>query len=741
MSPFRQSAGGSPHAARRAFLTRGGALVVSFTLLPAAKAQTAAPSALPGSLQESPLLDAWLRIDAQGRVTVFTGKAELGQGIRTALLQLAAEELRVAPARIVLVTADTARTPDEGYTAGSQSMQHSGAAIQHAAAQARELLLGLAATRLGAPRDMLSARDGVVRDASGGEAAYGDLVGADTLHVRAVPGARLVPAAQRQGVGRSLPRVDIPAKVAGGAAYVQDLRLPGMLHARVVRPPSPSAQLAGVDTHAVEALPGVVRVVRDGSFLAVIAEREFEAVTALHALERAARWDEHAALPGRDLYAWLTSQPSQERVDRRGHAQPSMHRATYRRPFQMHASIGPSCAVARLADGMYTVWTHSQGVYPLRAALAELLDVPLTAVRCIHAEGAGCYGHNGADDAAADAALLARALPGRPVRVQWMREHEHACEPYGSAMVVTLAADVDASGDVTAWRHDVWSGSHSTRPGPAGNLLAARALAHPFASPAPRPIPLPAGGADRNAIPGYRFPSQHVVLHFVPELPLRVSALRSLGAYANVFAVESFVDELARRAGVDPVAYRLRQLDDPRARDVVEAAARQFGWAGWQRRPGHGRGFAYARYKTLAAYFAVAMEVAVDRDSGQVRPLRVSAAIDSGDAVNPDGIRNQAEGGIVQSLSWSLLEAVAFDATRVQSRDFGSYPILRFTELPERIDVEVVNRPGAPFLGTGEAAQGPTAGALANALADATGVRVRELPFTGERVQAALREA
>jgi CO/xanthine dehydrogenase Mo-binding subunit len=627
-------------------------------------------------------------------------------------------------------------------------MQHSGSAIQGAAAQARDILVALAARRLDAAAATLRVDDGVIHAPGGASVRYGELVAGDTLHVRAQPGVPRVRVADRRWVGRAMRRVDIPAKVTGGAAYVQDLRLPGMVHARVVRPPSYTARLRAVDAAAVERLPGVLRVVHDGSFLAVIAEHEYQAVVAMRALARAVRWQEQPDLPAGDLYAWLTGLPAQDRLDREGSAQGAALlrdgatgrtvRATYRRPFQMHASIGPSCAVAQWQDAGLTVWTHSQGVYPLRGALAQLLDLPAERVRCIHAEGAGCYGHNGADDAAADAALLARALPGRPVRVQWMREDEHAWEPYGSAMVVRLAAALDEAGDVAAWQCDVWSGPHSTRPGPAGNLAAARTLARPVAAPVPQPIPLPAGGADRNAIPGYRFGSARVVLHFVASLPVRVSALRALGAYANVFATESFMDELAARSRIDPLAYRLRHLDDPRARAVVEAAARRFGWQTWQRQRDHGRGLAYARYKTLAAYCAVAVEVSVDRDSGQARVRRVAAAIDSGDAVNPDGIRNQTEGGIVQSLSWSLLEAVEFDATRVRSRDFGSYPILRFDALPDVVDVEVVNRPGMPFLGTGEAAQGPTAGALANAIADATGARLRELPFTAARVKAAL---
>jgi CO/xanthine dehydrogenase Mo-binding subunit len=394
--------------------------------------------------------------------------------------------------------------------------------------------------------------------------------------------------------------------------------------------------------------------------------------------------------------------------------------------------------VARFADGRYVVWTHSQGVYPLRNALAELLRTAPDKVRCIHVEGSGCYGHNGADDVAADAVLLARAVPGRAVRVQWMREDEHACEPYGPPMVVDLRATLDPAGAIVAWQHEVWSNTHSTRPGAAGDLLAGGELAAPFAPTPPKPIPQPEGGGDRNAIPLYALPNARVVHHFLPDMPLRVSALRSLGAYMNVFAIESFIDELARAAEVDPLEFRLRNLADQRAQQVLRTATERFGWTGWQRQVGRGRGLAFARYKNLGAYAAIAMEVEVHRDTGVVRIVRAVAASDSGEAVNPDGIANQIEGGIVQASSWTLAEQVSFDDVRVTSLDWGGYPILRFPQVPERIEVVVIDRPGQPFLGTGEAAQGPAAAAIANALADATGKRFRALPFTPDKVRAAV---
>ncbi|HEV2977054.1 MAG TPA: molybdopterin cofactor-binding domain-containing protein [Casimicrobiaceae bacterium] len=731
---------------RRGFLATGGALIVSFSLLPATplRAQQGADSPPPvGSLGHTPMLDAWIRVDADGGVSVFTGKVELGQGIKTALIQIAAEQIGIEPSRLELVTADTARTPDEGFTSGSHSMQDSGTAIMHAAAQVREILLARAALRLDLAPERLRAEGGMVVADDGRRVGFGALVTEELTRVHAQPHSKLKDPRTYTVMGHPLPRVDLPAKVSGGPAYVQDLRLPGMVHARIVRPPSYAAQLREVAIDGVQKLPGVIKVVRDGSYLAVVAEREYQAVVAMRALAAAATWDERPSLAAASpIDAFLRRAPSRTLIDldRHSSANPGLRTlaASYRRPYQLHGAIGPSCAVGWLKDGSLTVWTHSQGVYPLRKAIAEMLSMPVERVRCVHVEGAGCYGHNGADDAAADAALLARALPERPVRVQWMREQEHTWEPYGPAMLTEAKAALDAGGNIVAWEYDVWSNTHSTRPGTAGSLMPAWHLAQPFAPPEPQPIPLPEGGGDRNALPLYVLPNARVVHHFVPAMPVRVSALRALGAYMNVFSIESFIDELARAAGADPVEFRLRHLDDPRAREVITMVAQRFGWAGYAQAQDRGKGLAFARYKNLGAYLALAVEVEVLRGSGQTRLVRAVAAVDSGQAVNPDGIRNQIEGGIVQASSWTLREAVRFDATRITSSDWSSYPILRFPEMPDSVVVHVIDRPGQPFLGTGEAAQGPTAAALANAVADATGVRLRELPFTPERVKAAL---
>jgi nicotinate dehydrogenase subunit B len=728
---------------RRRLLGRG-ALVVAFSLSRRAMAEDAEKKpALPGDLEKFPLLDSWIRIDADGHITVFTGKAELGQGLKTALVQLAADELAVPPASIELVTADTARTPDEGVTAGSRSLSDSGTAVLNAAANVRQLLTETAAWRWLIAVEEVELHDGAAHAPNGDSLGYGELAAALSLHVDAKPHV----ARREKGVrliGTDLPRVDIPAKVSGGAAYVQDMRRPGMLHARVVRGPSEGTRLKPADFDAVTKMPGVVRVVRDGGFTAVLAVQEWQAIKALRRLQSAG-WDRPASpLPAEDMREAIRHLPAQE-VPIFGYPGPpappdgKVVKARYSRPCLMHGAIGPSCAVALWENDGVTVWTHSQGVYPLRKSLAELLRLPADKVRCIHTEGSGCYGHNGADDVAADAALAARAVPGRPVRLQWMREQEHGWEPLGSAMVVELEATLGGDGRVAGWRHDVWSGAHSTRPVSAGGLLAGAELEPPFPRQVPRPIPMPEGGGHRNGNPLYALPNAKGIYHFIEPAPVRVSALRSLGAHMNIFAIECFMDELAKAAGADPLAFRLAHMAEARAREVMQTAADRFGWTGRAKGgDGRGCGFAFARYKNLAAYCAVAMEVAVDRDSGTLKIPRVVAAVDSGEAVNPDGIRNQIEGAIIQSLSWTIHEAVAFDTAHRSSFDWSAYPILRFDAVPAAVEVHLIDRPREPFLGTGEAGQGPAAAALANAVADAVALRVRDMPLTPETVKAGL---
>ena len=682
----------------------------------------------PGSLEKNPRLSQWLRLERDGTVSVFSGKVEIGQGILTALAQIAAEELGVAPERIRMVAADTSLSPDEGVTSGSLSIQDSGAALRRACAHARALLLARAAERLGVSPDDVRVDDGTVR-VSGRSTDFWQCAD-EALFDREVEGLAPLGSPDGRGVvGRSFPRRDLPDKIAGRPRFIQDIVAPGMLHGRVVRPPHGFTGLVSLDEDAAKAIPGVVAVVREGSFVGVLAEREEAAIAAQRALRGAAKWNPAPPLP-RDIHAWLRENAVDHRViseksDARANASETRTlSASYSKPYISHASIGPSCALARFDRGRLSVWSHSQGIFNLRRDLSLALELPEEAVVVRHAEGAGCYGHNGADDVALDAALLARAAGSRPVRVQWMRDDEFCWAPCGPAMALDLRASLDSGGNVVAWQHELWSNGHSSRPGrsDAPALLAAWHLAEAHERPAAINMPLPAGAADRNAIPLYDFPNQRVVNHYVREMPLRTSALRSLGAYANVFAIESFMDELAHAASADPVAFRLRHLRDPRARAVLESVAARANWSRWTRREGRGHGVGFAKYKNLGAYCAVVAEVEV---SHEVRVHDLTIAVDVGLAVNPDGVKNQIEGGAIQSTSWTLKEEVMLGERGVASAGWEDYPILKFSEVPA-VEVELIDRPDLPSVGAGEAAQGPTAAAIANAVENALGVRVRE---------------
>lgn len=739
-------------ANRRELLT-GGSLAIGFSLAGPAFAQApaapppAAPAKpdLPGDLKQYPKLSSWLRLEAGGKVRVLVGKVELGQGILTAYAQLAADELDIDIRRIVITSGDTRVVPDEGVTAGSQSMQYGGTAVRQAAAEVRMHLLNLAASKFGVDASTLKVSDGAIDGPNGARTTYWDLVTGQELEIEATGLAKQKVASARRYIGKPTGRLDIPAKATGTQIFIQDLRPAGMLHGRIVRPPNYSARLVSIEGD-VSTMPGVVKVVRDGSFLGVIAEREEQAIDASEALRRAARWTAPAKGPTQDeVYDWLKTQPAKDIVikDVANPAAATQTAATvemeFRRPYHMHGTIGPSTAIATLADdGVTLIQTHSQSVFETAAAVAEMLGVPTKMVQCEHQQGSGCYGHNGADDVCADAALLARAMPGRPIRVQWSRHDEHKWEPYGSAMVMKAKVALDAKGDILDWDYTIWSTSHGTRPGKkAGNLLPAWMLEKPFALPTPVNGGAPNYAADRNGIALYDFPGHHVKTHFVTNFAARASSTRGLGAYANVFAIESMIDDLARRAKADAVEYRLRYLKDPRGREVLGKTAEMFGWSNWKAGAGRGRGIAFARYKNLATYTAVAVEVEVDRSSGTIRLVRISSANDAGEIVSHDGVRNQLEGGIIQSASWTLKEAVRFDPSGVRSEDWVSYPILTFSEIPP-IDVALIERPGAPFLGAGEATQGPTGAAIANAVMDATGVRFRETPFIPARIKAGL---
>ena len=739
---------------RRAFLAAG-ALVVNFSLRGSAWAQlsgggegSGGPAVvdpkLIGDLKASPLLDSWIRIDGTGHVTVFTGKVELGQGIRTALIQVAAEELDVAPGTIELVTADTARTPDEGLTAGSHSMQDSGRAIQNAGANVLVLLKREAARRWGVAADSLSTNgQGEILSGDARKVSYGSLAEALSLHVDAVPGVPLRDPGAYRTMGRSLPRVDILAKLTGGASYVQDMRLPGMLHARVIRGPSYGTRLATIDIEAAARLPGVVKVVRSGQFLAMVAEQEWTAIAAMRKLQATDFSRSATPIPSGTSREIMKALPTREIVilDTTDAVAPAVVsvKASYSRPWLHHGSIGPSCAVAKYQDGVMTVWSHSQGIFDVRRVVADLCELPIEQVHGVHAPGSGCYGQNGADDVAADAALVAKAMPGRPIRLQWMREQEQGWEPLGPGMVTDVEASLDANHRIVAWNYAVWSNPHNNRPVGAGGVIAGGEVVPPHAVPEGKPIPMPEGDGSRNSNPLYVLPNMHVRYHFAKDMPVRVSALRSLGAHLNVFSIESMFDELAKSAGVDPLAMRLSHMQDERARAVMQAAADRFGWAHRRKGDGYrGCGMGFARYKNIGAYCAVALEVEVDADAGRIRVHRVVAAVDSGTVVSPDGIRNQIEGAVLQSLSWTMTEQARFDALHRRSFDWSAYPIHRFEDVPGSVEVHIVERPGLPFLGTAEAGQGPTAAALANAFADATGCRLRDMPLSAERVRAVL---
>lgn len=708
------------------------------------------------SLEAHPNVEDWIVVRADGGVEVRTGKVEIGQGIDTAIALIVADELGVPFDRVVMMPVSTGLSPDEGYTAGSSSLEHSGQALRLAAVTLRCELLRRASRRLDVDAADLETGDGMVRSRETNRTvAFAELV-----HDSPVTGP-VDPRAPRRRDSRLWPGdsegfepLHMRRRVTGALEFVHDLCPAGTLHARIVRPPHYHAVLASLPDDIDEVL-GDARLVRDGSFLAVVHDDEHLAIRGAERLFTAARW---RALRGldegpigqrllenrRDSFPVHGGVARDEPVDTSPLSGPGTVRASYERPYQMHGSLAPSAALAVLADDRFTVWTHSQGPYPLRSALAEALDCDPASITVMHAPGSGCYGHNGADDAALEAALVARALPGRPVLLKWSREDEHAWEPYGSAMRIELCARLGRDGAVEAWSHETCSDTHLMRAWPdpvrpqAGKFLAPRYRANPLSPPAPAPSLGAGGGIHRNATPPYAFPHMRIVKHLVHGLPLRVSALRTLGAYANVFAAESFMDELAHETASDPVSYRRRHLEDRRSIDVLDAAARRFGWSA---RPpaenpaGIGRGIALARYRNAKSYCAVAVEVRVD-DDASVMLQRAVIAADAGEIVHADGLAAQLEGGFVQAASWTLLEAVTWDRDGITSCDWQSYPILRFDNIPE-IDTVLLDRPGEPYLGAGEAACGPAGAAIANAVFDATGIRARCLPLTPQSLRQA----
>ncbi|MGG5818618.1 molybdopterin cofactor-binding domain-containing protein [Falsiroseomonas sp. HW251] len=707
--------------------------------------------AMPPMIRANPAMQAWVRIAPDGRITVLTGRVELGQGVLTAMRQIASDELDVAPDRLSLISGDTAETADEGVTAGSQSIRFGGEALGVACADVRATLVGIAAREWNVEPAAVTVRDGTMQ-AGERRMTYAEAASKVSL-ARPVDGtARRKPPAAAPLTGTSFPRTDLPAKVFATQVFIHDMRPEGMLFGAVARPPGYASRLLSLDMDWARSLPGVVQVVRDGSFVGVIARREEQANDAARKITAAARWQDGAPLfGGKDIYAYLKEAPAETRVLHQtegGSPGARTHRAEYRRGFQAHASIGASCALAKWEDGRVTVWSHTQGPFPLRGDLAKGLRMPTAAVRVIHVQGSGCYGHNGADDVALDAALLARAMPGRTVRVHWTHEEEMTWAPWGSAMVTGLEAGMAADGALTSWSHEVWSFPHSTRPASTDgcNLRSAWYLENPVPMGPITDGALPNGAAARNAVPIYAVPGQKVTTHFHTEMPIRTSALRTLGGFFNTVSAEMFMDECAAIAGQDPVAYRIRHLRDPRLVAVLRRAVEISGWQpqsvamGRARVEGaelSGTGVALCKYKNSDAHVAVVARVTVDVGSGRIRLDRMWAATEAGRAINPDGITNQIEGGMIQASSWTLIEEGKWDARRLVSEDYLSYPIIDYARVP-RIESVIIDRPDLPSLGVGEGSQGAAGAAIANALLAATGRRMPEVPFTPERVRAAL---
>ena len=730
---------------RRDLLKAGGTIVVSFAFAVAPRRAAAQAGAAPAA--DRPIdpgeVDGLLAIHADGSVTLYTSKVDVGTGMRMALAQMAAEELGVSPSRVSVVEGDTAICPDQGGTGGSTGLVRGGTEIRAAAATARRALLTLGAAQLNRPAADLTITDGQVRPRAGGAGVgIGSLIGDRRFALKVDRNAPLTPASQHAAIGKPLLRPDVPDKCTGRHTYIQDFVVAGMLHARVIRPPAIGATLVSVDEGSLRAIPDV-RIVRVENFLAVVAADEWAAVRAAGALK--ATWTNWEGLPGHqglDRYSRAAALERDQEIVSRGDARAAARgaaktlSATYFWPFQSHASLGPSCAVADVrADGSATVWCASQGTHGLRANLSKVFGIPPEKFRVVFLDGSGSYGTNGTDHVAADALLLSKTI-GRPVRVQWMRHDEHGWDPKGPQQLLDVRASLDDAGRIVSWETEMWV--PNAAPG-------ARALLSAEGAKIPQEHGTGSGAITQNGDPPYAADNVRVVAHLIKETPLQLSNLRAPGKIANVFAVEGFTDELAEAAGVDAVDFRLKRLSDPRAIDVITRVASAFKWdtrtsPNPRARQGNllvGRGIAYMRYKQAENYIAIAMEVAVNPASGNIQVRRVTCAHDCGLIVNPDGLRNQVEGCIVQTLSRALHEEVTFDRSHVTSIDWVTYPILRFPETPA-VDVILIDRPNEPLVGAGEAATAPVAAALANAVFDATGVRLRTVPFTAERVKAAL---
>ena len=731
----------APCMLARRDLLKAGALIVGFSFsgLPPAAAQTGSGPRRTLALSE---VDSFLALRRDGSAVVYSGKVDLGTGHRIAMRQMVGEELSLPVHRIELIEGDSALTPDQGPTAGSSGVMRGGVQLRQAAATLREALLAMAAERLKKPQDGLTLADGAVLAADGTKVSVGELVGDRPLNLKMNPKAALKNPAHYTLLGKPLPRPDIPAKVTGRHVYVHDFTLPGMLHGRIVRPPAVGAKVESVDDASVSALPGV-RVIRMNDFVAVVSPDEWAALRAARELK--VKWSDSAPLvTHQGVVDWARRGPflAEETLVDKGDAArlaalaeaPDKLAATYAWPLQSHGSMGPSCAVADVkADGA-TVWTASQASHQLVKSCAAALEMPAEKVRVVYLDGAGCYGMNGHDDASVEAAMLSKAT-GQPVRVQWSREEELGWDPKGPPQLLELRATLTPEGRIDAWETEMWL------PRATANLEWIP-LVSPQAAGLKQPVGQSVGLVTQNGDPSYPANAVKVHVHWLGAAPLRPSNIRAPGKVANCFAVESFVDELAARAKADPIQFRLRDLANPRGREVIERVARMMRWSarpspqpGKSQAVTRGRGMAFVHYKHNESFVAIGMEVQVDRGTGEIRVQRVACAHDCGLMINPDAVRAQVEGNILQTLSRTLHEETTFDRSRVTSVDWASYPLLRFPEVP-RLDIELVQRVDQPPLGAGEAASSPVPAALANAVFDATGVRLRAVPFTRERVRA-----
>ena len=727
---------------RREFLEATGILVVSFSLpsfLRAADAQSATSSKTV-ALDE---VDAFLAIDRTGRVTLYSGKVELGTGVSTALTQIVAEELDVPLTRIALIEGDTALTPAQGKTWGSLTIQVGGVQIRQAAATARQALLQEAAKQLGAPAADLIVDQGTVRARSGGkQVTYGELIGGKNFSLKLDKQAPLKEPSNYRIVGQSIARYDIPPKITGQFTYIQDFKVPGMLQGRVVRPPAIGASLESVDESSVRDIPGVVKVVRQNNFLAVVAESEWGAIQAAQKLK--ASWSARDGLPEQSKlweYVRATKVNKDDVTSNVGNAEQALAQAakrvsaSYNFAIHSHASMGPSAAVAEFKDGKLTCWSASQAPHDLRTQLAAMLSMKDSDVHVIYVEGAGCYGRNGHEDAAGDAALLSRDL-GRPVRVQWMCEDENGWDPKGPPTLMDLHAGLDASGQVVSWYSQLY-----VPEGGGGNvkLLAAEAAGLPCEKGM-----FPGNIINNSAIP-YTFPNVRTVAHRLAETPFRPSRIRAPGRMQNTFCNEAFLDELAVAAGADPFDFRLRYLNnDPRGTELLK---RLMSFAQWKGRTAGiaagevstGRGVTYVKYELARTYVGAVADVEVNRKSGEIHVKHFAIVQDCGQIINPDGVRNQIEGNVIQTVSRTLKEEVTFDRSRITSLDWASYSILTFPEVPD-VDINMIDRPTEKPWGVGEPAAAVVPSAIANAVFDAVGVRMRSVPFTPAKVRAALQK-